>query len=108
MRKTIVMTAAVVVMSIGHPTAIRAATLEDILAKNLAARGGEAKLREIKTLRLTGRTMFGGRGRSIDAPWGLVQKRPGLVRSEITLQGLTQVSAYDGHEGWVVTPFQGR
>src|SRR6185295_12265957 len=37
-----------------------------------------------------------------------VQKRPGLVRSEITLQGLTQVSAYDGREGWNVTPFQGR
>ncbi|HEX2686729.1 MAG TPA: hypothetical protein VHN14_08925 [Kofleriaceae bacterium] len=88
--------------------ASRAATLDEILAKNLTARGGEAKLREIKTLRLTGRVMFGGRGRSIEAPWGQVQKRPGLVRSETTLQGLTQVSAYDGREGWAVTPFQGR
>ena len=45
---------------------------------------------------------------AIDAPWGQVQKRPGLVRSEITLQGLTQISAYDGREGWTISPFQGR
>src|SRR5262249_31921995 len=51
--------AIVMVMSLAH--ASRAATLEDILAKNLAARGGEAKLREIKTLRFTGRVMFGNR-----------------------------------------------
>src|SRR5262249_48360564 len=47
-------------------------------------------------------------GRSIDAPWGQIQKRPGMVRSEITVQGLTQISAYDGHEGWNIRPFQGR
>src|SRR3954464_4514999 len=87
--------------------ASRAATLEEILAKNLTARGGEAKLREIKTLQLTGRVVFGGRGRRVEAPWGQVQKRPGFVRSELTLQGLTQISAYDGREGWTITPFQG-
>jgi hypothetical protein len=96
----------VMMMSLAHASG--AATLEEILAKNLAARGGEAKLREVKTLRLTGRTMFGGRGRTIEAPWGLVQKRPGMMRSETTLQGLTQISAYDGRDGWTVTPFQGR
>jgi hypothetical protein len=96
-----------IVMLMSLPHASGAATLEEILAKNLSARGGD-KLREVKTLRLTGRIVFGGRGRTIDAPWGQVQKRPGLVRSETTLQGLTQVSAYDGHEGWAVTPFQGR
>ncbi|HEX7841235.1 MAG TPA: hypothetical protein VF469_27340, partial [Kofleriaceae bacterium] len=89
-------------------SASHAATLEEILAKNLTAHGGEAKLREVKTLRLTGRVNFGGRGRSIEAPWGMIQKRPGMVRSETTLQGLTQISAYDGREGWNVTPFQGR
>jgi hypothetical protein len=97
---------AIVIMSLAAPSG--AATLEEILAKNLAARGGEARLREIKTLRLTGRTMFGGRGRIIEAPWGLIQKRPGLMRTETTLQGLTQVAAYDGREGWNVTPFGGR
>ena len=86
----------------------QAATLEEILAKNLAARGGEAKLREVKTLRLTGHVQFGGRGRVLEAPWGMVQRRPGQLRSETTLQGLTQVAAYDGKEGWTITPFGGR
>jgi hypothetical protein len=104
--RNLIAIAIVMLMSLAH--ASRAATLDEILAKNLTARGGEAKLREVKTLRLTGRIVFGGRGRTIDAPWGQVQKRPGLVRSETTLQGLTQVSAYDGREGWAVTPFQGR
>src|ERR1044071_8189482 len=101
MRNSIALTAVIVVMSLAHPT--RAATLEEILAKNLAARGGETKLREIKTLRLTGRFVFGGGDFSVEAAWGQIQKRgagnAGQVRSEITLQGLTQRSAYDGREG---------
>src|SRR5690242_13122930 len=105
---------AIVMMSLAN--ASRAATLDEILAKNLAARGGAAKLHEIKTLRLTGRVTYGGGrgggggggGRLIEAPWGQIQKRPGMVRSEITVQGLTQITAYDGHEGWNVRPFGGR
>ncbi|HEX3481207.1 MAG TPA: hypothetical protein VHT91_39600, partial [Kofleriaceae bacterium] len=104
--RNLIAIAIMMMMSLAH--ASNAATLEEILAKNLAARGGEARLREVKTLRLTGRVMFGGRGRTIDAPWGQVQKRPGMVRSETTLQGLTQIQAYDGRDGWAVTPFQGR
>src|ERR1044071_1552502 len=57
MRNSIAL-AIVVVMSLarsGH-----AATLEEILAKNLAARGGEAKIKEIRTLKVTGRLVIDG------------------------------------------------
>src|SRR5262249_55260513 len=47
-------------------------------------------------------------GGAIEAAFGLVLKRPGMIRSETTLQGLTAVEAYDGAEGWTVSPFQGR
>ena len=43
---------------------------DDLLAKNLAARGGAEKLRAIKSLKLTGRIVFGGTDFSIDAAWG--------------------------------------
>ena len=43
---------------------------DDLLAKNLAARGGADKLRAIKSLKLTGRIVFGGTDFSIDAAWG--------------------------------------
>jgi len=88
--------------------ASHAAPLDDILARNLAARGGDAKLRDLKTLRLTGRALAGMGSGGLEAAWGQIQKRPGLVRNEFTLQGLTQISAYDGREGWTVSPFQGR
>ncbi|HWU90281.1 MAG TPA: hypothetical protein VN253_23615, partial [Kofleriaceae bacterium] len=85
-----------------------AETLDQILARNLAARGGEARLRGVKSLRLTGRATFGGGDFSVEAAWGLAQKRPGMLRMEMTLQGLTQVTAYDGREGWSMSPFGGR
>ena len=86
----------------------RGDTLDTILARNLAARGGAASLRAIASLRLTGRASFGGDDFKIDAAWGTIQTRTGKVRSELTVQGLTRVHAYDGKEGWSVEPFGGR
>jgi len=37
-----------------------------------------------------------------------VKKRPDDVRTEASLQGMTQIEAYDGKEGWRVSPFFGR
>ena len=106
------MTALAVAMLLAHAAPGRAAPLDDILAKNLAARGGEAKLREIKTLRLTGRFVFGGGTFSVEAAWGQVQKRgaagaqAGEMRSELTLQGLTQINAYGPARRRTVRPIE--
>jgi len=81
---------------------------DDHVAKNMAARGGEAKLKDVKTIRFTGKLHFGGGDFSVDAVWGQVAKRLGMMRSEVTLQGLTQVNAFDGRDGWSVQPFGGR
>src|SRR4051812_16491654 len=74
---------------------VRAATLDEILSKNLAARGGAANLQKLKTLRLTGKLFLtaGGRGGAgkNESAWAQVQVRPGKYRSEITRQGLTAV-----------------
>ena len=35
-------------------------------------------------------------------------ERPDRLRNEASLQGLTQVQAYDGKEGWQIQPFGGR
>jgi photosystem II stability/assembly factor-like uncharacterized protein/outer membrane lipoprotein-sorting protein len=37
-----------------------------------------------------------------------VVKRPGMIRTESTLQNLTQVQAWDGKDAWSLDPFQGR
>src|SRR5262249_27892906 len=88
-------------------------TLDEVLAKNLAARGGAENVRKLQTLRLTGRAWFaglgarGGGGR-VETQWAQVQKRPGKFRSEVTRQGLTSVQAWNGKEAWRLSPFQGR
>src|SRR6185369_4580879 len=87
----------------------RALTVDEIVAKAIEARGGPAKIEAIKSVRATGKALFGGGGGfSVEAGFGLLQKRPGMIRSETTIQGLTAVEAFDGQEGWNLSPFQGR
>jgi hypothetical protein len=74
-------------------------TVDEVIAKNVEARGGLAKIEAIKSLRATGKVVLGGGQFSIEAGFGLLQKRPGMMRSETTIQGLTAVEAFDGQEG---------
>jgi hypothetical protein len=83
-------------------------TVDEIVAKSVEARGGLAKIEAIKSVRTTGKVVFGGGEFSIEAVFGRLQKRPGMIRTETTLQGLTAVEAFDGQEGWSLSPFQGK
>lgn len=81
-----------------------ALTAEELVARNLAARGGLDKLRAITSLRLTGTVKSGGQ----DLAYVSVAERPGRLRTEVTIQGLTAISAWDGTAGWRISPFGGR
>lgn len=83
-----------------------ALTLDEILQKNLAARGGAEKIAALKSVRFTGKMKFSGWGGEFEL--NNVTARPGRVRNESTMQGLTQISAWDGGEGWSISPFGGR
>ena len=85
-------------------TAAQAVTLDELLARNLVAHGGLARMQALQTLRVSGRYVGGGD----EIPFTDLHKRPAAVRSEYTYQGLTAVDAYDGHEAWRISPFQGR
>jgi photosystem II stability/assembly factor-like uncharacterized protein len=91
-----------------HAGAAHALTVDEIVARYVEARGGAARLAAVRSLRLTGKIHLSGRGYSVEAAWGQLQKRPGQIRSEISLQGLTSVDAFDGKDAWSVQPFQGR
>ena len=82
-------------------------TVDDVVAKNLAAHGGEAKLHALGSRQLVGKARFGTGDGTVEVDWAEIRAR-GAVRMEITLQGLTQVTGYDGREGWSMNPFQGR
>jgi outer membrane lipoprotein-sorting protein len=82
-----------------------AQTVDEIIAKNVQARGGAEKLKSVKSIKSTA-TMSMGPG--MEAPGILIQKRPTLARLEFTVQGLTAVQAYDGKNGWQIMPFMGK
>ena len=90
------------------PGQARAMTTDEIVAKAIEARGGLAKLTAVKSVRLTGKFQISFGDNNIEAAWASLQKRPGKIRTELSLQGLTQVQVYDGHEGWNLDPFQGK
>jgi hypothetical protein len=81
-----------------------AQTVDEIIAKHYAARGGVEKIKAVKTIRVTLRISGGG----AEIPAIFENKRPESVRIEFTVQGLTGIQAYDGSAGWQVMPFQGK
>ncbi len=85
-----------------------AAKVAELVAKNLEARGGLAKLRAMGSLRLTGIMKFADDDGPIDMVYGEEIKRGGKIRVEYTFQGLTAVDAFDGTSGWSTEPFGGR
>src|SRR5882724_10520068 len=84
-------------------------TVDEIVARYVEARGGAEKLAALQTLKVTGRVFFcGGDDFSVTAQFAQFLGRPNQIRTEVTLQGLTAIDAYDGQQSWSVDPFQGR
>src|ERR1700677_2158578 len=83
---------------------LHAQTADELIAKNIEAKGGMAQLKAITTLRSSGR--IDTQGLKIAAE--MEQKPDFLVRMSFTVQGMTQTQAWDGSEGWQNNPFAGR
>ncbi|HTT65851.1 MAG TPA: hypothetical protein VMG35_28570 [Bryobacteraceae bacterium] len=79
-------------------------TAEELVNKNLQARGGIEKLKALHSLRMTGKLRQG----SFSVEVGLDTMAPDLLRQTFTIMGMTGISAYDGTSGWRVMPFAGR
>ncbi|MGH9704105.1 MAG: hypothetical protein ACRD4K_12090, partial [Candidatus Acidiferrales bacterium] len=81
-----------------------AQTVDEIITKNVAARGGSEKIKALKSVRITGRVEVAP---GMEAPFTIEMKRPERFRMDFTIQGLTAMQAYDGKSGWQVMPFNG-
>ncbi len=80
-------------------------TADELVNKNIEAKGGLDKIKAVKTLRITGRAE-----QSDNPPLGVVieHERPDEIRQDISIAGMTMVQAYDGKEGWMIQPFGGK
>ena len=86
------------------PIVTCAQTVDDIIARNLEARGGLEKIKAMKTMRTSGTLRQGG----FRAAFIQENQRPNKVREETIIQGMAATEAYDGKAGWRVSPFGGR
>jgi len=83
---------------------VRGQTLDEIVARHVAARGGREALAAVRSLRMTGHAIAGP-GRE-----AIVRReiaRPGRIRTEFVFQGTTGVYVWDGSSGWCVSPLDG-
>lgn len=88
-------------MAVGRANAV---TVDELIAKNIEARGGLEKIKAIHSVRLTGKLQFD----SFQLSYVFMAKRPSMMRNEATFQQMNAVTAYDGSVGWKIQPFFGR
>jgi hypothetical protein len=80
-------------------------SVDELIARNIEARGGMEKMKAVQTIRMTGKMTM---GQGMEAPMMMEMKRPKAMRMEFTFQGMTGIQAYDGKAGWQVMPFGGK
>lgn len=84
-----------------------AVTVDELIARHVEARGGATRMKAIQSVRLTGKLQVSG---DFSGEFALVRqiRRPDRARVDATIQGMTIVRAWDGHEGWAISPLYGR
>jgi len=81
----------------------RGASVEEIVAAHLEARGGAERIRAVRSQLLTGRITTPHGVSPVRVEW----RRPEAVRIELEIQGMKVIQAFDGRDGWKVIPMLG-
>jgi hypothetical protein len=79
-------------------------TVDEVIGKHIAAIGGKEKLAALKTAKITSNLDMQG----MKLPIVVTVVNNKAVRSELTFQGMSQVSAMRDGSGWYISPFQGK
>ena len=87
-----------VVATIAH-----AQTVDELVAKNLQAKGGAEKWGSVNSVKMTGKIAAQGQ----EMPLTVYAKRPNKSRQEISLPEGKIVQAFDGTTAWVINPMMG-
>jgi outer membrane lipoprotein-sorting protein len=75
-------------------------TVDEIIAKNLQAKGGAEKWQAVKSVKMTGKMTAQGTEMALT----VYAMRPNYNRQEITLPAGKAIQAFDGTTAWVVNP----
>ena len=77
---------------------------DEIVTKYIKAMGGIENMRALNTMKMTGKFSGGG----MEVPFVQTYKRPLMVMTEASIQGMTMKQAFDGKQGWMINPFMGK
>src|SRR5262245_30937126 len=83
--------------------AASAQTADEIVARNIQAKGGLEKLRALNTSKQVTRGTIQGKEMTVT----IYAKRPGMSRQEIAVEGTKVVMAFDGSTAWIINPLLG-
>lgn len=106
-RRTTLALAAFAVFTVGMAPAF-AQSVDEILAKNYASKGGLEKWKSIQTQKMTGVASAQG----FELGMVVYGKRPNLGRQDLTIQipgqpAMTMVNVFDGAKAWMINPMSG-
>jgi outer membrane lipoprotein-sorting protein len=76
---------------------------DEIVAKNIAAKGGLEKIHSVQSMKQTGKLTLQG----METTLVLFGKRPNMVRQEMIVAGQTNINAFDGSTAWQLMPVMG-
>ena len=76
---------------------------DELVAKNLAARGGADTLKGLTSARLVGTLSVQG----MEMPLTILTKRPNKMKQEMNMKGQKIIQAFDGETVWAVNPLGG-
>src|SRR5438552_3939037 len=82
----IILISAALIAPAGFTQEQKPPTLDELVAKNIEAKGGADALRALQSLKLTGKMLV--QQGQIELAYNQTKKRPGEVRTEATLQGM--------------------
>ena len=94
-----------VVAVICAAAAAHAQTVDEIVAKNLQAKGGAEKWKSVNSVKMTGKVSL--QGINLEVPLTVYAKRPNYNRQEIVLKDKQLVQAFDGTTAWYINPIMG-
>jgi len=83
-------------------------TVDEIVAKHLATKGGAEKWKTIRTQKMTGVALAQG----FELPMTVYARRPNQSRQELTVEipgqpAMTIVNLFDGTKAWMINPMSG-
>jgi hypothetical protein len=78
-------------------------SVDDLIAKNLEAKGGLEKLKAIQSIKQV--NAFNMQG--MEGSMTIFTKRPNRLRQEMTMGGQTVINAFDGVTPWTINPLVG-